>query len=120
MSKWNKIENDHFLKWQLETEGNYEMKPKTKTTEIQKAMGEILSTREIPSVQQVATQQQTTKVIILSNQSSSEGQIELLKLGLTFTCIPIFEYYGILKLGLTFIRIPMFEDYGKCFVRIHS
>ena len=78
-----------------------------------KSEGEILSTREIPSVQQVATQQQTTKEIILSNQSSSEGQIELLKLGLTFTCIPIFEYYGILKLGLTFIRIPMFEYYGK-------
>ena len=43
---------------------------------------------EDPLVQQAATQQLAIKIINSSDQSLSEGQIELLKLGLTFTPIP--------------------------------
>ena len=43
------------------------------------------------SVEEVATQQQATKIINLTDQSLTEGQIELLKLGLTFTRTPKFD-----------------------------
>lgn len=42
----------------------------------------LLSMREIPSVQKVAIKQQATKLNNMLSQSLTQGQVELLKLGL--------------------------------------
>ena len=47
--------------------------------------------RETPSVQKVAIKQQATKLNNMLSQSLTQGQVELLKLGLQFTPVPKFD-----------------------------
>ena len=65
------------LKRQLKTKQTCKVKPKTKTTENQKASVATINEGDT-SVQQVVIQQQATKIINLSDQSLTECQIELL------------------------------------------
>ena len=72
-------EHDHFLKIEPERKtGDKQQitkwKQKRKRQKFKKQVW-LLSTREIPSVQQAVTQQQTKKIINLSVQSLTEGQI---------------------------------------------